>query len=225
MGPRNVTVASVLPMTDGSLQTVQRAQQVGAHRGKRALDLVVGGVGLLLALPLLGVLAVAVALSGRGGVFFVHRRVGRGGREFPMVKFRTLRPGTDQALMAEPTFKDAQFKVQPDDPRITGVGRVLRRTSLDELPQLWNVVRGDMSLVGIRPVVREQLNTRSPHFQQLYTATRPGLTGLWQINGRSHRLPLERVALDEEWIRHWSLWGDIKIILRTPIAVTRPGAH
>lgn len=195
---------------------------------KRLVDVAGAAVGLVVALPTMLVIAALVRLTSKGPVLFVHRRVGRGGREFPMVKFRTLLPGTDDHLMHEDHrhhFVAADFKVRPDDPRITRVGRVLRRTSLDELPQLWNVLMGHMSLVGIRPVVRDQLAIRPEAHQQIYCAMRPGLTGLWQINGRSQRLPIERLELDEQWFRQWSFWGDVAILLRTPLAVLRPGTH
>lgn len=215
--------------------TAAAVQPAGVHAphglpamAKRLVDIVGASIGLVVALPTMAVIAAIIRLTSTGPVLFVHRRVGRGGHEFPMVKFRTLDPGTDDHLMHDDHrehFEAADFKVRPDDPRITRVGRVLRRTSLDELPQLWNVLVGHMSLVGIRPVVRDQLATRPDHHQQIYCAMRPGLTGLWQINGRSQRLPIERLELDERWFAQWSFWGDMAILLRTPLAVLRPGTH
>jgi len=189
---------------------------------KRVLDVAVAGVLLVLSLPLFLLVAVVVGLTSRGPVFFVHERVGLHGVPFRMIKFRTLRPGTDDELRANAHhFTANEFKVRPDDHRITRVGALLRKSSLDELPQLLHVISGRMSLVGIRPIVQEQLMTRPVAYQEMYCSVRPGLTGLWQINGRSTRLPGDRLQLDEEWHRTWSFWGDVKILLRTPAAVLR----
>lgn len=193
---------------------------------RRALDLVGASVGLLVLSPLAIISAVMVLATSRGPLFFVQERVARDGSTFRMIKFRTMRVGTHEEVVADRAAHDVyienDFKLPADDPRITRAGRVLRKTSLDEIPQLLNVLRGDMSLVGIRPVERAQLELRPAIDQAYYRAMRPGLTGLWQIDGRSSLVPTERLALDRRYVDNWSLWADIKILVRTPIAVLRP---
>jgi len=183
---------------------------------KRSLDLVGSGLGLLLASPLLVLVALAVVLDSRGSVLFGQRRVGRDGREFCMWKFRTM--GADaEARRAELLDRnegaEGFFKIA-EDPRITRVGRWLRRTSLDELPQLLNVLRGEMSLVGPRPLVQEEDQRVEGWYRRRLHLT-PGITGHWQVLGSS-RVPLsEMVVLDYLYVTNWSLWNDVKILLRT----------
>jgi exopolysaccharide biosynthesis polyprenyl glycosylphosphotransferase len=182
---------------------------------KRLFDIVVTGLLLLLLAPVLAVIALAVKLTSPGPVLFRQVRVGRMGREFEMLKFRTMvqdadaRKGElDDRNEAAPLFKVA------DDPRATGVGRILRRRSLDELPQLFNVMKGDMSLVGPRPLIVEEDRLFSGWQRRRYQVA-PGITGPWQIQGSS-RVPLsDMVILDYLYCANWSLWHDAKIILRT----------
>jgi exopolysaccharide biosynthesis polyprenyl glycosylphosphotransferase len=183
---------------------------------KRAFDIVGASAALLILLPVLLVIAVAVATTSRGPVFFTQTRVGRGGRHFRIVKFRTMIDGADamrDELAARNEAVGGLFKIA-DDPRMTRVGRWLRRRSLDEVPQFWNVVRGEMSLVGPRPLVvleDEQVVGRDRHRLTLT----PGVTGPWQIAG-SARVPLaEMVRMDYMYVASWSLWNDVKICLRT----------
>jgi undecaprenyl-phosphate galactose phosphotransferase len=153
-------------------------------------------------------------------VLFGHDRVGRGGRAFRCYKFRTMVPDADRVL-AELLARDPEaratwardYKLR-EDPRVTRIGAWLRRTSLDELPQLWNVLRGDMSLVGPRPVMAEELG-RYGDAARYYLDVRPGLTGLWQISGRNDIDYPERVALDAWYIKNWSIWYDIVILAKT----------
>jgi lipopolysaccharide/colanic/teichoic acid biosynthesis glycosyltransferase len=202
----------------------------GTSRSKRALDLVV----VLAALPVvvllgLGIAAVVVITSG-GPALFVHERVGLGGRRFGMLKFRTMQPDADDQLRADPElwqqYVDNDFKLPPSmDNRVTPVGRFLRRSSLDELPQLLNVLRGDMSLVGPRPIVPTELERYGDH-GDAYLGVRPGVTGAWQVNGRSGVAYPQRVDYDREYVEAWSFWLDVKILVKTPIAVvTSRGAH
>jgi lipopolysaccharide/colanic/teichoic acid biosynthesis glycosyltransferase len=182
---------------------------------KRVLDLTVGTLTLPVVLPVLGLCAVAIALDTPGPIVFKQRRTGRDGRPFEIYKFRTM------VANAEELKKDLQhLSVVPypdfkliDDPRVTRVGRILRKTSLDELPQIWNVLRGDMSLVGPRPT------SFAPDTYDLWHArrleVRPGLTGLWQIIGRNTTDFDERSRLDEQYIRTRSLAVDLKILVRT----------
>jgi lipopolysaccharide/colanic/teichoic acid biosynthesis glycosyltransferase len=197
----------------------------GELAAQRALDLAVAAVAcLILAVPAL-IVAVVVKSTSRGPVLFTHPRVGRGGRSFEVYKFRSMRDGTDAEVLDDPatraSYLDNGFKLPPDDPRITRVGRVLRRTSFDEVPQLINVLRGDMSLVGVRPVLAEELELRPVYDRELYSTMRPGMTGLWQVEGRSTVQHIDRVLMDRRYLERWSVWGDVCILARTPRALLR----
>lgn len=196
---------------------------------KRTLDLVASAVGLVLLAPLFAVIALLIKLDSPGPVFFVQERVGLGGRPFRMLKFRTMRDGADEEKRKVAHLNitgDARlFKIR-DDPRVTRVGRVLRRWSLDELPQLWNVLRGEMSLVGPRPFFAEDLGAyEEHHFRRL--GAKPGMTGIWQIQGRSEVTDFEEVVrMDREYIERWSMLMDLKILLLTiPAVLKRNGAY
>jgi lipopolysaccharide/colanic/teichoic acid biosynthesis glycosyltransferase len=173
------------------------------------------GVGLILLSPLLLAIAIAIRIDSRGPVLFRQERVGRGGRVFRMLKFRSMVKDADRlkAGLAEHNESDGLFKIA-DDPRVTRVGGWLRRTSLDELPQLLNVLRGEMSLVGPRPLVLED-DSRVEGWDRRRLHLTPGMTGPWQVLG-SARIPLnEMVKLDYLYVGNWSLWGDLKILART----------
>jgi undecaprenyl-phosphate galactose phosphotransferase len=197
---------------------------------KRAFDLVVG-FGLLVAVaPLMAVIACRLAFDD-GPVIYGHLRVGCCGRLFLCRKFRTMVPDAERVLHEllqqnpEARAEWARDHKLKHDPRITRFGAWLRRTSLDELPQIWNVVRGDMSLVGPRPITRAEL-ARYGSDALYYTATRPGLTGLWQVSGRNDTDYDERVHLDGWYVRNWSLWYDLVILAQTGLVVVRPrGAY
>lgn len=183
---------------------------------KRCFDLVGASLGLLAISPLMIVIAIAIKLDSRGPVFFKQLRVGRYGQRFYMFKFRTMVENAEEmkdSLRHRNEAKEGLFKIA-DDPRVTRVGRILRSTALDELPQLINVFRGEMSLVGPRPlVVEEDLRVEGWHRRRLELM--PGMTGPWQILGPS-RVPLrEMVAIDYLYVANWSLWSDVKILLRT----------
>lgn len=192
---------------------------------KRAMDITIAIVAFVLMAPAVLVIALAVKLSSPGPVFFCQDRVGRDGRVFRIIKFRTMRDGTHRDVLESQETRERymanDFKLPPDDPHITPVGRWLRKSSLDELPQFVNVLLGHMSVVGIRPIEPAQLDMRPLDDQAVYEAMRPGLTGIWQINGRSTMDPADRVTLDNRYVEEWSVWGDIKIMLRTPLAVLR----
>ena len=182
---------------------------------KRAMDLLVSGLVLIVLAPLCALIAVAIRLDSRGPVLFSQQRVGREARVFQMLKFRTMVEDAEgrKAELADRNEADGLFKIA-DDPRITRVGRLLRRTSLDELPQLVNVLRGEMSLVGPRPLVLEDDERVEGWYRRRLQLT-PGMTGRWQVLG-SARIPLhEMVKLDYLYVANWSLWGDVKILLRT----------
>lgn len=196
---------------------------------KRALD-IVGAIGLaILFSPL--IVAVVAILHRDGNVIYRHRRVGKGGRMFECLKFRTMVPNADRVLH-ELLENNEELKAEwleghklRHDPRVTRIGRFLRRTSLDELPQLWNVLRGDMSLVGPRPIVREEL-LRYGRSASLYLAVKPGVTGLWQTMGRNELDYRRRVAIDVYYVRNRTLLLDIYILLRTArVVLAGDGAY
>lgn len=197
---------------------------------KRGFDLVASLLALLLLSPLLVLLALCIRLDG-GPALFAQSRIGRGGKPFQCLKFRTMQPDAEQRMQLL-LQQDAQASAEwqsnrklRQDPRITRLGAFLRRSSLDELPQLWNVVRGEMSLVGPRPIVAEELACYGDK-ADLYRLVRPGLTGLWQVSGRSDTSYAERVALDAWYIRNWSLWYDIAIVCKTVVVLwRRQGAY
>ena len=177
---------------------------------KRALD--VAGAALVLALagPLLALAALAVRLEDGGPAFYRQRRVGLNGAEFELLKLRTMVVGAER--------QGAGYAVNEGDPRITRAGRVLRRLSVDELPQLWNVLRGEMSLVGPRPTLAYQVERYTPR-QRRRLEVKPGITGWAQVNGRAARPWDERIELDVWYVEHRSLWLDLKILARTPFAL------
>jgi lipopolysaccharide/colanic/teichoic acid biosynthesis glycosyltransferase len=194
---------------------------------KRVLDVIAALVLLVVAIPVMLIVAVAVAATSRGPVLYGQQRVGRDGRLFTMRKFRSMAADTDARIAANGDLRAAyegnQFKLPNGLGLETPIGRFLRRTSLDELPQLVNVLLGEMSLVGVRPIEPRELARRSPSDQDAYRHRRPGLTGLWQVNGRSRLSYEQRCALDHEYVTNWSLAGDLKILVRTPRAVLRTG--
>jgi lipopolysaccharide/colanic/teichoic acid biosynthesis glycosyltransferase/NDP-sugar pyrophosphorylase family protein len=194
---------------------------------KRALDIVVSALGLILLLPLFVVVALAIKLESRGSVFFSQRRLGRHGRDFPMIKFRSMVKGADQmraALVARNDVDGPVFKMF-EDPRVTRVGKMLRATSIDELPQLLNVLLGQMSLVGPRPLVEEELRF-SPAWRRTRLRVKPGITGLWQVSGRSNSGFHDWITRDTEYVRTQSLLLDLKILLATVAVVLRQeGTH
>jgi lipopolysaccharide/colanic/teichoic acid biosynthesis glycosyltransferase len=186
---------------------------------KRALDIAGAALGLLVLMPLLLALALAVRVSSPGPVIFRQRRAGQGHREFVMWKFRTMVDGADQmraALTAH--LRDDEWLDLPRDPRVTRLGRLLRRTSLDELPQLVNVLRGEMSLVGPRPLPLDE-QARIPAWASGRAEVRPGLTGPWQVAGRERIGFIGMLRLDCDYVRERSLWGDLKLLALTLPAV------
>jgi len=231
--PRAIDVAGVKPvllwrqgerlieLTAPSLKGQQLAL-------KRVVDLVGAAIGVVLTAPLMAAIAVAIKLDSKGPVFFGQDRAGLGGQGFRMLKFRTMRNGADDEKHSVAHLNNSGdprlFKIR-NDPRVTRLGRWLRRWSLDELPQLFNVLRGDMSLIGPRPFFESDLETyEDRHFRRL--GAKPGITGLWQVRGRSALIDFEEVVrLDREYIEEWSLWMDLQILLLTlPAVLRRNGA-
>ena len=187
---------------------------------KRALDLVLSGLGLLAVLPLWLVIVIAIRLESRGPAIFVQERVGLNGRRFRFYKFRSMYVDAEERLaevIAHNEVDGPVFKIR-NDPRVTKLGAFLRRTSLDELPQLVNVLKGDMSLVGPRPPLPREVEKYRPS-DAVRLSVRPGLTCLWQISGRSTISFDDWMELDRQYIRQMSLWFDLKLLLRTVGAV------
>lgn len=192
---------------------------------KRAMDLVMGSLFALLSLPVVLIAALLVKLDSPGPVFHVEPRIGRGGRRFPCIKLRTMYLDASERLAAhlaeDPRAREEwerYRKLRSYDPRVTRVGRFLRRWSLDEIPQLWNVLRGEMSLVGPRPYLPEELQLLNANGM---LDVSPGLTGLWQVSGRNALDFQTRQLLDRWYVGNWSPWLDLLILLRTPFAVLR----
>jgi lipopolysaccharide/colanic/teichoic acid biosynthesis glycosyltransferase len=193
---------------------------------KRALDLVLGSIALVLSLPLLALTILAVELRSPGPPFFMQPRLARGGRRIRVPKVRTMVPGADAQLDREferdPELRrewEQRMKLRHDPRLVPGVGKLLRRFSLDELPQLWSVVRGEMSLVGPRPFPDYHLAQFSADFLELRQRVRPGITGLWQVAVRSEGPIEQQESLDTYYIRNWSIWLDLYILVRTVKAV------
>jgi sugar transferase EpsL len=188
---------------------------------KRVLDRVAAALLLVLLSPLLAAIALWVVLDGGRPALLAQARAGKDGRPFRMLKYRTL---VQNALELAPQLTDDPFGVIENDPRITGPGRLLRRTGLDELPQLWNVLRGEMSLVGPRPDLVEQVANYTDHDRRRL-AVEPGITGWSQVNGRESIGWPERIELDLWYLDHWSLALDLKILWRTFSELGRSGEH
>ncbi|MEO5925042.1 MAG: sugar transferase [Bryobacteraceae bacterium] len=202
---------------------------------KRAIDIVGSLMALVLFSPVLMAAAIAVKVSSKGPIFFLQQRVGLRGETFTFIKFRSMKTDNDPAIhkaYVEQYIsknaaarkdgaggeKKALYKI-PNDPRITKVGSFLRRSSLDEFPQFYNVLKGEMSLVGPRPPIPYEVNRYDAWHKRRYLSVKPGLTGLWQVHGRSRTTFDEMVRLDLLYARTWTIWGDIKILLQTPFAV------
>lgn len=209
-------------------QALWRLTVAGTYRVKRAGDFAAALVGLVVLSPVFVAVALAVKLTSRGPVFFAQTRVGRYGRHFRFYKFRSMHVDAEArkaALLARNESADGVIFKMKDDPRVTRVGRFLRRSSLDELPQLFNVLLGDMSLVGPRPPVPTEVRAYTLEDRKRLNAI-PGITGPWQVSGRSD-IPFHRqVQLDKDYIRSHSLWNDVKILLKTvPAILSGRGAY
>jgi lipopolysaccharide/colanic/teichoic acid biosynthesis glycosyltransferase len=189
---------------------------------KRLFDVTFCLAAIVALTPIFGLLAVVIKLSDGGPVLYRREIVGRHGKHFFALKFRTMIPNADEFLSARPDLLShytTQIKLR-DDPRVTRVGRVLRHTSLDELPQLFNVLRGQMSLVGPRMIHPTEVE-RFGEFARIRQLVRPGITGLWQVSGRQHVSYAERVGLDKEYMRRRSFWLDLRILGKTVFVVLR----
>jgi lipopolysaccharide/colanic/teichoic acid biosynthesis glycosyltransferase len=187
---------------------------------KRFIDIVLSALGLIFLLPFFGLMALLIALDSRGGVFYHQPRLGRNSETFDVIKFRTMYENADKILERElklnPELKEEWncYQKLKRDPRVTRGGRLLRRFSLDELPQLWNVLMGEMSLVGPRPITAEQCELYGKSYEE-YVKVPPGMTGLWQVSGRNYTTFARRAELDSVYIQRWSIGLDIYILFKT----------
>jgi exopolysaccharide production protein ExoY len=193
---------------------------------KRAIDFAIALAAIILLFPLMLIIMGLIKLAMGGSIFFAHSRIGYRGRRFHCYKFRTMVVNAEEVLArhlagdlhAAQEWRETR-KLR-NDPRVTSFGRLLRKSSLDELPQLINVLRGDMSCVGPRPIVPDELQRYGPHATE-YLQARPGLTGMWQVSGRNALDYADRVALDSHYVRNWSLWTDLAILGKTLFAVMK----
>jgi lipopolysaccharide/colanic/teichoic acid biosynthesis glycosyltransferase len=206
-------------------------QLAGASRqrwqavAKRAVDVIGAAIGILVCAPLMALIAIAIRLESPGSPVFRHERIGYRGKRFLCLKLRTMRVDAEERLRSDPIMYDLyrrhHFKIPDDrDPRVTRIGRFLRRTSLDELPQLWNVLMGEMSLVGPRPVVEEELVWYGED-QDIMLSVRPGITGAWAVNGRQSLGYPERCKTELSYVRQWTVGRDLQILVRTARILAR----
>jgi len=199
---------------------------------KRAIDVVASGLLLTLLSPLLLIIVLAIKLTSKGPVLFRQQRIGQYGIPFTFLKFRSMLVNSDAAIHKEYVSRlisgekavhhaganGGVYKIT-QDPRVTAVGRFLRRSSLDELPQLWNVLKGEMSLVGPRPPIPYEFERYDIWHRRRVLEAKPGITGLWQVTGRSRTTFADMVRLDLKYVTHWSIWLDLKILVQTPLVV------
>lgn len=199
---------------------------------KRAFDILFSFLVLVLGSPVFLLIALAIRLTSKGKILYSHERIGRGGTPFQCFKFRTMHPDADERLQEilknDPDRREEwqQTRKLKNDPRITPIGSFLRRTSLDELPQFWNVLRGDLSVVGPRPVVQVEVTEHLGVKAYKILSIRPGLTGIWQVSGRSDTSYQTRIKFDEEYVDTHSFMLDIKLIAKTiPSMISSRGAY
>jgi exopolysaccharide production protein ExoY len=228
-----LAVSSVHTSSESANQTVLSAAcchpQIAKPLGglvKRAIDVVIALATIILLLPVVPIIMGLIRLAMGGPIFFAHDRIGYRGKPFRCYKFRTMVTDAEEVLarhLAEDPHAAQEWnetRKLRNDPRVTFIGRLLRKSSLDELPQLINVLRGEMSCVGPRPIVVSELRRYGPHAVE-YLQARPGLTGIWQVSGRNGLDYANRAALDCHYVRNWSLWKDLVILGRTFFAVLR----
>lgn len=223
-----------MSIVNAGLESANESSKVKLPKGgaaKRAFDIVAASTMLVFALPAMFFIAVIMFSTDRGPIVFAHERIGHNGRRFRCLKFRSMVVDSQEALRRHlELFPQARAEWEAtqklrNDPRITPLGKFLRVTSLDELPQLINVIRGDMSLVGPRPIVQEEVVRYAEDIVH-YAAMRPGITGLWQVSGRSDVDYDQRVQLDSKYAREWTFLGDVTILLKTvKVVALRTGSR
>lgn len=188
---------------------------------KRIIDILFALVGIVIFIPIYIIIGIIIKIDSPGRIIFRHNRLGQGGKVIRVFKFRSMVENADEVLnnLNEEQKKEYEENFKLDnDPRITKVGKFLRETSIDEIPQVLNILIGEMSLVGPRPIVKAEVEKYGPHAEKLFSV-RPGLTGNWQANGRSETTYEERIMLDMDYIDNRSLWNDFVIVLKTVVVV------
>ncbi len=226
-------IAPVISHEDSRESAVVDYTKARKSRLKRAMDIGLCSVGLVVAAPLLGVVALAIKLGDGGDAIFSQERPGVDGKLFNCYKFRTMAMDAEDRLTAliesDPAAREEwdTYKKLKNDPRITWIGRFLRKTSIDELPQLINILRGDMSIIGPRPITKREIpDYGTPADFEIYGSVRPGVLGLWQISGRSDASYTKRIRLDAKYAREWSIGMDLKILfLGVPVIILARGAY
>lgn len=218
---------------DANIQNTKELTKIGIddmeikgkiYRGfKRIADIVLGCIGLIILLPVFLIIGICIKIDSKGPVIFAHKRIGKNGKKFNMYKFRSMYENAEEMIdnFSEEQKREWQenFKLE-NDPRITRVGNFLRKTSLDELPQIVNIIKGDLSIIGPRPIVDEELEKYGENKEKFLSIT-PGLTGYWQANGRSNTTYEERMQMELYYIDNQSLWLDIKIFFKTIVSVLK----
>jgi lipopolysaccharide/colanic/teichoic acid biosynthesis glycosyltransferase len=232
-GPTNTELQNALDLFEIDLRSIEKT---GIRRSvdttlKRIIDIILSATALVVGSPLLLGVWVAIRVSSPGPAVFSHRRIGAGGVYFNCFKFRTMVQNADElledVLTVHPDLREeyALTHKLKDDPRVTRIGNMLRKTSLDEFPQFWNVLKGDMSIVGPRPIVTAEVE-RYGHWLPLILELRPGITGLWQVSGRNDTTYAERIALDRRYVLTRNIATDFSIMLKTPsVMIKRNGAY
>lgn len=222
---------SELTITNGSIEEKKRKNSISNEKNnkiaynvtKRMLDVLLSFVGLIVLLPVFLVISIIIKIDSKGPAFFTHKRIGKNGEQIGIYKFRTMHENAEDMIK---NFSKEQMKEYKEnyklreDPRITKVGKILRRTSLDELPQILNILKGELSIIGPRPVVVSELEKYGPN-KEKFLSVKPGLTGYWQANGRSTTTYEERMDMELYYIDNRSLWLDIKLFFKTIISVVK----
>ena len=220
--------SSELTMRKGTIEDDKMIKIKGENKltyniVKRIIDILLSFVGLIVLSPIFLLIGIIVKIDSRGPVFFLHKRIGKNGREIKIYKFRTMHKNAEEMIrdFSEEQMKEFEenYKLK-DDPRITKVGKILRKTSLDELPQILNILKGELSIIGPRPVVTSELEKYGPNKNKLLSV-KPGLTGYWQANGRSSTTYEERMDMELYYVDNRSLWLDIKLFFKTIISVIK----
>lgn len=202
---------------------ITKSDKVIYHTIKRIIDIILSLVALVVLLPVFLIIAIAIKIDSKGTVFFKHKRIGKNGKDIYIYKFRTMKPNAEDMIKDFTEEQMKEFKESyklKDDPRITRIGKFLRKTSLDELPQIMNILKGELSIVGPRPVIDEELEKYEENKDKFLSVT-PGLTGYWQANGRSSTTYEERMDMELYYVDNCSLWLDIKIFFKTIVSVLK----
>ena len=194
---------------------------------KRIMDIILSLIAIILLSPIFLIIAIAIKIDSKGPVFFVHKRIGKNGKQIGIYKFRTMVPDAEKMIKHFSEKQKKEFEENYKlayDPRVTKIGRFLRKTSLDELPQILNILKGELSIIGPRPVIQKELKKYGKNTEK-FLSVKPGLTGYWQANGRSNTTYEERMQMELYYVDNMSLWLDIKIFFKTVISVfKREGA-